>query len=199
MSNQSNVLIADFPRNVRGYSTVVVDEFVRQIGERLVSLQADLQKQTERAERLEKALEQANHNLCAFSEKESAIASALVAMEQRRTAVEQENDAAKKSAKLRAEEIIASAAVEADQIIAQAQDDAQNITAEATARARAQEERYAALCAQYDATLGNIRRTLEDQLAVLPSPGQNWGGVYGDTIAVTSAVGSEYAETVQAA
>jgi cell division septum initiation protein DivIVA len=199
MSNESNVLIADFPRNVRGYSTVAVDDFVRQIGERLVALQADLEEQAERADRLEAALDRANRDLSTFSEKESAISSALVAMEQRRAAVDQENEATKKSAKLSGEQIIASARVEAEQIIAQAHDDAQNITAEATARARAQEERLNALCAQYDATLANIRRTLEDQLAVLPTPGQNWTGLYGGAMAVTTTVDAEYTETVQAA
>src|ERR1041385_571027 len=90
MTTEGNILTADFPRAVRGYSPIAVDDFVRQLGERLESMQAKLNEQTARATGLQNMLARANQDLVAFVEKESALAKGIISIEQRRVAVEQE-------------------------------------------------------------------------------------------------------------
>ena len=52
MATKPFTLSADFPKAVRGYSMLAVDDFVRQMGGRLEALQATADEQTARAEQL---------------------------------------------------------------------------------------------------------------------------------------------------
>src|SRR5258708_2941296 len=92
MTPETTVLTAEFPRAVRGYSIVAVDDFVSQLGSRLDLLQTRLDEQILRGDRLSEELSRANQAVAEFRNKESALAGALVATEQRREAVRKELD-----------------------------------------------------------------------------------------------------------
>src|SRR5262245_24680800 len=66
MTTEATILTAEFPRAVRGYATNAVDDFVRQMGERIDTLQVRLEQQAARANHLTKELETANRNLAVF-------------------------------------------------------------------------------------------------------------------------------------
>lgn len=127
MTTQGNILTADFPRAVRGYSQIAVDDFVRQLGERLESMQSKLTEQTARAGGLDSLLARANKSLAAFAEKESAISNGIITIEQRRTSVEQENEISRNNAIAECEELRHSAEVEALELVTNAQTQAADL------------------------------------------------------------------------
>lgn len=169
MAQRLSNLTATFPTALRGYERIAVDDFIRQMGDRLDELQNHLTEQTERAERLSKELAATKKELAAFAEKESAIASALVATEQRRAAVEKEIEAQQALARTQAEEILAAAQSQADAMIAEAEENVKQITARGELACSLQEDRLRALLTEYEETAERIRRILEAQLALLPS------------------------------
>jgi len=171
MTTEANVFYAEFPRAVRGYAPNAVDDFVRQIGERLEALQAQLDEQTARADRLEKELSTAKSNLFAFAEKEAAIANALVATEQRRVGVERELENRRAEAEAQAAQFLDEARQEAENIVNEARQRAEEITNRALEACAAQEERLRALYAEYQDTADRIREALEAHLSLLPPPG----------------------------
>src|SRR5437588_6218919 len=134
MSSDQTVLTADFPRAVRGYAPLAVDDFVRQIGERLANMQMQLDELTARAEaegaratRLAQELEAANKKLSGFSEKESAIANAFLSMEQHRGQLEQNLEHERSSLRSQAEQIVTEARTAADQTLEEARQQAEAI------------------------------------------------------------------------
>jgi cell division septum initiation protein DivIVA len=167
MAGQSLTLTAEFPRSLRGYSTIAVDDFVRQMGTRLDSLQQWTEAQAAKIERLTAQAQSAERNLSAFMEKELAIANAFVVIEQQRLAAEQEIELARENARIEIDEMLAEARREAAAVVAEAQREAEGVREEAEARRLAAEERVRALQAEYDATVSTIRRTLEAELALL--------------------------------
>lgn len=171
MTTESMGLYADFPKAVRGYATNAVDDFVRQIGERLENLQEALDEKTERVNRLEKELKAANQTLVAFAEKEAAIASALVATEQRRAGVERELESRRAEAAAQAAQIVEEARREAENILDDARKQAAEIISHAESARAAQEERLQKLYADYQETADRIREALEAHISLLPPPG----------------------------
>lgn len=133
MATKSFTLSADFPKAVRGYSMLAVDDFVRQMGARLEALQASVDEQTERAQKLETELRSANSNLEAYISREAAIASAIVTAEQRRVMVDHSIEVDRTAAKLECESILSQARSEADALLAKANDDSEKIVEEARA------------------------------------------------------------------
>lgn len=236
-TNEAAVLTAEFPRAMRGYSPLAVDDFIRQVGERLNIMQAQLDEQTTAAEtqtqqieKLTRALESANSIIGSFSEKETAIASAMVAMEQRRVSVERELENARKISRMEADQqieaarilserqiddarsqveriveearsgadmILNNARVESEAILNDARFNAETLMAHAEAVRLAEEERARQLCADYDATVKRIRRSIESQLALLPTPGETLASLSISGVAVTTSNGVR--ETVEAA
>src|SRR4051812_40799341 len=100
MTNNENILSAEFPRTFRGYSPIAVDDFVRQLGARLETLQARLNEQTDRNAVLETALNTANRDLTIFIGKEAAISQGIITIEQRRVSVEHEIELARQNAEI---------------------------------------------------------------------------------------------------
>src|SRR5579872_6208784 len=156
MTNETDVLTADFPRAVRGYSQNAVDAFVRQMGARLSTLETRLDEESDRSEQLAQKLDRANKELAAFTAKEAAITKAIVAMEQRRVTVEQELDQERArataeveetfaSARAEAEKTLAAAREEAEKIVDTAHDNADKITTRAEAATAREEERLRCL------------------------------------------------------
>lgn len=167
MAGQSLTLTAEFPRSFRGYSTIAVDDFVRQLGARLDTLQQWTEAQAAKIERLTAQAESAERSLTAYMEKELAIANALVAIEQQRLAVDQEVELARENARIQIEELLADARRDAAAIVAEAQREAAGIREEIQTEQREAEERLRALKSEYEATVSGIRRTLEAELALL--------------------------------
>ena len=199
MTTNSTVLTADFPRSVRGYSPVAVDDFIRQMGERLETLQAKLDTQTTNAEQLSQELNAAKQKLAAFAEKEAGIAGALVATEQRRIAVERELEKERNNTRLNAEQLIAEANQDREALLDEARRNAEEIAARAEATRLDQEERIRALCAAHDETVARIRQALEAQLSLLPAPGETLASLSISGVAIATTVEANREELTTAA
>ena len=221
MTNNDNILTASFPRSFRGYSPIAVDDFVRQLGARLETLQARLNEQTDKNAVLETALNSANRDLAIFIEKETAISQGIITIEQRRVSVEHEIELARTNAELEIAENLATARTEAEEmgriareasneILASARqiaddtvESARNTAEETTALARSaadlQADRLRALCADYDEATSRIRRTLEAQLSLLPQPNSLLQSLSFGSVAVTTSSSVESKELEHAA
>ena len=171
MASDSLLLTADFPRTVRGYAPSAVDEFLRSLGSRLDALQNQLDQQAARCEKLTADLSAQAKELAGYRLKEAALAGALVATEQRRAEVEQEAAGLVERAWEEAEGLLAHARAEAEQIVGEARVRADQLVAEARQARQAEEARILDLCAEFDAAVETMRRTLEAHLALLPEPG----------------------------
>ena len=117
MSDEATVLFAEFPKAVRGYSPMAVDDFVRQIGDRIEGMQKQLNEQNARCDALKKELETTNRSLAAFSQKETALANALVSIEQRKAVVMIELEKERVEARREDERVHSTALAEAEVII----------------------------------------------------------------------------------
>ena len=179
---ESTILTADFPTQVRGYAKESVDRFVQGLGSRLESLEAELQKQTERADRIAEELKKTNAELSTFHDKERALAGALVAAQEYKTAGQGEVEKLRAQAHTEANEFMDSARVDADKVKAQAEMEAEelladarksalDITANANAQCEDQERRLEARRTEYQQTITFIRRHLESQIATLDATG----------------------------
>jgi DivIVA domain-containing protein len=195
VTKEEMILNVEFPKGVRGYSCAAVDGFVAQMGTRLEAMQAKLEEQTSRADSLAAELEKARQELAAFKEKETAIANAMVAMEQRRVQVEQQNKAAKTEARQEAERIVAEGRETAESVIQEARSSAEEIIAGAEAACTEQQERIRALNAEFVETVERIRRTMEAQLSLLPPA----NGCLSVTKIAITATGAEIGQTAKAA
>jgi len=158
MATKPFVLAVEFPRAVRGYAPLAVDDFVRQIGGRMEALQAQIEEQTSRADRLQRELEAANRNLAAFIEREAAIANALVAAEQRRVSVDQQIELDRMNAEMECQRLRTETAEKAEALLAEARDLAEETLADA--RAEAQEARATAK-AEADQTIQEAQATAQ--------------------------------------
>ena len=159
------------------YAQIAVDDFVRQLGDRLEVLQRQVDQQQARADKLTRDLEAANTNLVAYAEREMAIANALVAAEQQRVVVQQHLEVEQLNAQIQVDQMLADARSEAELLVNEARQNAEAITADAEATRIAQEERIRALCAEYDETITRVRRALENELSLLPAPGTVLAGL----------------------
>ena len=179
---ESTILTAEFPTQVRGYAKEAVDRFVHGLGSRLESLEAELQKQTERSDRIADELKKANTELTAFHEKERALAGALVAAQEYKTAgqgevekmraqAHQEANEFMDAARVDADKLKAEAQSEADQVLADARQTAEDMTRNAIIACEDQERKLEALRTEYQQTIAFIRRHLESQIAALDAPG----------------------------
>ncbi|MGC8667794.1 MAG: DivIVA domain-containing protein [Chthonomonadales bacterium] len=157
MNKEPAKLIADFPRAVRGYLPSAVDEFVAHMGARLTSLQAELDRQTSRADTLQSELADAKAELAKLREKEQLITSAVLSAEHTRQTARAEADAirkaaddaskqmyaearaAKEDAARKVEHMLAEAEAQAQAIEAKAREAADAIMEQAKASARAME------------------------------------------------------------
>jgi cell division septum initiation protein DivIVA len=133
MSTEGNILTADFPRAVRGYSQIAVDDFIRQLGERLETMQHRLNEQTARASGLQSMLDRANRDLAAYVEKEAAISQSVISIEQRRVAVEQEIELNRQQAVLEVQSLRSNARAEVEELLASSRGEAANIVTDAQA------------------------------------------------------------------
>ncbi len=221
MTNELNILTADFPRAVRGYSTIAVDDFVRQLGGRLEAIQVKLNEQSDRAASLESLLNQSHRDLAAFVEKESAISKGIIGIEQRRVVVEHEIELARQNAEIEIAELLAASQNEAENVLRTARetsneivagarqtadetvDAARNAAEESTTLARSatelQGDRLRALCAEYDEAAARIRRSLEAQLALLPLSGSLLQNLSISGVAITTSVDQGVREHAEAA
>ncbi len=170
MAGQGMTMKTEFPRSFRGYSTIAVDDFIRQLGTRLDSLQQWTEAQGAQIERLTADLQSADSNLSAFMEKELALANALVQMEKQRLLADQEIEVACENANIQISEMMAEARREAEAIVAEAMREAEGIRDEFTTERAAAEDQLRQLRAEYEATVSNVRRTLEAELALLCEP-----------------------------
>jgi cell division septum initiation protein DivIVA len=190
---ENNVLVAHFPRSAMGYAQNAVDEFVRQIGERLEEMQSRLDQLTEQNEALEIRATVAQRETEGGGQREAALANAMLAIEQRKLTVDleieaikdqarreaeamkdsikRETEGAKEAARREADSLRASAQTESGQILAQARNTAEQMIEEAVSVAAEEEARLQILTAKYDNTIAEMRRLLEAQLALLPQPG----------------------------
>src|SRR5438132_1314427 len=116
MASELTVLTAEFPRAVRGYAVEAVDEFVEEIGSRLNALQAELTKQAARGDRLASDLANNADELASYREKEKAMATVMIAAEERRAKVEVEAEAKLADAEAAGDEIIKKAKAEAEKV-----------------------------------------------------------------------------------
>jgi cell division septum initiation protein DivIVA len=162
MSTEGNILTADFPRAVRGYSQIAVDDFIRQLGERLEAMQHKLNEQTARASGLQTALDRANKDLAAYVEKEAAISQSVISIEQRRVAVEQEIELNRQQAALEIQSLRNNARAEVEALLANSRGEAANIVTDATAVAD-----HIRTSAETDSRdlLGSANATAEETLA----------------------------------
>jgi DivIVA domain-containing protein len=125
MTTEGTILTADFPRAVRGYSPIAVDDFVRQLGERLETMQSKLNEQTAKTTGLQNLLTKANKDLAAYIEKEAAISRTIISVEQRRTSAEQEIELSRQNAAIEIEELRSQAEAEVGELRARAETEAQ--------------------------------------------------------------------------
>jgi cell division septum initiation protein DivIVA len=174
-------LTADFPTQVRGYAKEAVDRFVHGLGARLEALEAELQNQTQRADRAAEELKKAHVELSAFHEKERALAGALVAAQEHKTAAQSEIEKMRAQAHSEANEFMdaarqdaqalkSQAQAEADEILVAARHEAEDLTAQAVRECDEHERRLEALRTEYQQTIAFIRRHLETQIAALDAP-----------------------------
>lgn len=199
MSFEATILTAEFPRAVRGYATCAVDDFVRQVGERLDSLQDSLNDQIERSDRLASDLAGCATELAGYREKESALAAALVSTEQQRAAVRSELETERATAGDRARQVIESAESEADRILAHARRDAEELTSSAIAERSAIEQRIIALSNQYDETISAIRATLQSLAMTLPASGSLLPERPMGALTMTAVIGPQHEQYAEAA
>src|SRR2546423_5309068 len=99
MIDESTVFTADFPRVMRGYSPLAVDDFVRQLGSRLDLMQSKLDEQIVRGDRLTEELATTTRTLAEYRGKESALAGALVTAEQMREGMRKQLEADTRTAR----------------------------------------------------------------------------------------------------
>jgi cell division septum initiation protein DivIVA len=203
--NENNVLVAHFPRAAMGYAQGSVDEFVRQIGERLEEMQSRLDQLTDENESLKRHASSGHPSNENTSQREAALANAMLAIEQRKLSVDKEIDSITEQARREAESlkeaakreteglreaakrdtdsIRSSAQSEAAQIVVQARIAAEQMIEEAVSATTEEEARLQILCAQYDNTVAEIRRVLEMQLSLIPtSSGLGRGEVATQTV-----------------
>lgn len=169
MTTQSAVLHTEFPTSVRGYAKPAVDEFVAEMGRRLDAMQARLDTLETANQSLTKELAAATERLQDFLGKEAAIASALVAIEQRRVGVDLELENRRATAQAQIEASLEEARRTAESLLAEAREQCGALVAEAQARVAGEEQRLQALRSEYAETVGRIRKALEAQLALLPN------------------------------
>lgn len=167
MSISTETLTAQFPRAVRGYAVEAVDDFVRQIGERLDTLQARLNQSEAECTRLRTELESAQNNLTALLSREQAIAAGIVTAEQRKVEVENEIELMRVEAELGRSRIVESGMDEAGRIVAEAQRKADEMLAAAERKTLDQNRRVEELTEQYQQIAAQLRRQLQSQLALL--------------------------------
>ena len=173
MDQEQNILNVEFPRGMRGYSISAVDQFMSDFGERLRVMQAKLEENESETSRLKSELHDAASKLLAYQEKENALLSAMVALEQRKISVERELDADRLRAHTQANDILESAKNDADNLLAETERKAAEMITEALGKCEAEEQRYAELCASYAHMADQIRRAIETQLALLPPDDDN--------------------------
>jgi DivIVA domain-containing protein len=173
MDQEQNILNVEFPRGMRGYSVSAVDQFMSDFGERLRVMQAKLEEHESETSRLRSELEEAAAKLQAYQEKENALASAMVALEQRKISVERELDADRSRARNQANDILESAKSDADNLLADTERKAAEMIEDAQGKCEAEEQRYTQLCASYAHMADQIRRAIETQLALLPPEEEN--------------------------
>lgn len=168
MNQVQNLLSVEFPRSVRGYSTTSVDEFVKDMGNRLSALQEELIKRDQACDKMQSELSGSIKKLDEFKTKEGAIANAMVALQQQRISMELEMDNLRKSAEQDAEQVRSTARAEADSMLAEVERKAEEMILLAKAKCDEQEEKYRQLCDSFMITANRIRKTLEAQMALLP-------------------------------
>lgn len=167
MSTSPEVLTAQFPKAVRGYAPEAVDDFVRQIGDRLDSMQTQLDRSEGETNRLRKELESTQTNLVALLGREQAIANGIVIAEQRKLEVENEVELIRAEAELERRRVVEGGMDEAGRIIEEAKRRADEILAEAENRTQDQNHRLENLSSQYEQMAAQLRKQLESQLALL--------------------------------
>jgi DivIVA domain-containing protein len=178
MSGTDTTLTANFPKAMRGYAPEAVDDFVRQLGERVKALQTQVEEKTSAYDRISADLEATAKSLTVYIEKEQALARGLVDVEQRRVKAEQEIDSDRTIAQDECDKLVAEARVQADRLLADARAEAEKITAgarvdandilnQASADLKAQEQRLADAQSQFSAFRSEMRNLLETQLNTL--------------------------------
>ncbi len=168
MNQDENHLSVEFPRTVRGYSTTSVDEFVKDMGNRLSALQEELNKRDQACEKIQCELNDTRKQLDDYKFKEGAIANAMVALQQQRISMESDMDHLRKCADQDAEQVRSAARTEADSMLADVERKAEEMVLQAKAKCDEQEEKYRQLCDSFMITANRIRKTLEAQMALLP-------------------------------
>lgn len=133
MTDGSATLVAEFPRAVSGYARPAVDDFVRQIGGRLESLQTQLESQSTEVARLTHALSKAQADLTGFAEKEKALGEAVVMIEHRRAAIIKELADQRVEADAQVEAILDEAREQSKKVVEAARAQGAGILKEATA------------------------------------------------------------------
>ena len=178
MSGTDTTLTANFPKAMRGYAPEAVDDFVRQLGERVKALQTQVEERTSAYDRISADLEATAKSLTVYIEKEQALARGLVDVEQRRVKAEQEIDSERTiaqdecdkllaEARVQAERLVADARAEAEKITAAARVDANDILNQASDELKTQEQRLADAQSQFAAFRSEMRTLLETQLNTL--------------------------------
>jgi|GEM_PF-3434466 DivIVA domain-containing protein len=168
MNLDQNLMSVEFPRAVRGYSTASVDEFVKDMGNRLSALQEELNKREQACEKIQSELDETRKQLDDYKSKESAIANAMVALQQQRIAMESEMDNLRRNTEQEAEQVRSAARNEAASMLAEVERKAEEMILQAKAKCDEQEEKYRQLCDSFMITANRIRKTLEAQMALLP-------------------------------
>lgn len=172
MTTEGTILTAEFPRAVRGYSPIAVDDFIRQLGERLDAMQTKLNEQTARANGLQNMVTRANKDLAAYVEKESAISKGIITIEERRVTVEREIELSRQNAALEVEELRSGAEAQAQELLTHAQTQAHDVISGAQLeaqelRSRAQSDAHDLLKSANDSAdeiLANAQQLADETL-----------------------------------
>lgn len=181
--SESSIMTAEFPTQVRGYAKEAVDRFVHGLGSRLESLESELRTQTDKAAKAEEALKKAQTELSAFHDKERALAGALVAAQEHKTAAQGEIEQIRAqahaeanefmdAARVDAERIMKTTEMEAEQVLAEARRAADELAGQSIKECQEYEKRLETLRTEYQQTVAFIRRHLESQIAALDAPGE---------------------------
>jgi cell division septum initiation protein DivIVA len=168
--SEPHVPAAHFGKALRGYNRLQVNDYVRLVGEQFVSLQQALADADERCRQWEERASELEERLEEYAQREQAISSALVAVEEYRLQVERQAELSHAEAAQTAQQTLAEARTQAERILQEAHQECAEARARARAFCSAEAEQLRQLRAEYDATCRKIRNVLEAHMSLLPPP-----------------------------
>lgn len=166
--SEAQVPSAHFDNSFRGYNRLQVNDYVRMVADQFVALQRTLAEAEERSQEWADRTADLEERLDEYAQREHAISSALVAVEEYRLQVERQAEISQGEAVQSASQILQDARTQAEKILQEAHQESAEARARARAFCSAEAEQLRQLRSEYDSTCERIRNVLESHMSLLP-------------------------------